>query len=207
MKNQANVDLIIGDVPAFKYDNGSSQESRPISFNDSAIDIDDYRSSIDHKEGNQSTQDEEVMPAPNIPYVDRSITPAPSGSGRRSSLNLRTPSFQTLKKATSHIQLPSVKRQSTAPEGGEAAQQVKKQPSKKDLAKQQKLVKRVSNLESQLETARQELEQSLASTPATQPVGRTTRKAFKPGALPSLPSERLLNEHLNDQDMVKDGIG
>ena len=206
MKNQTNVDLIIGDVPAFKHDNGSSQESRPISFIDSAIDIDDYRSSIDHKEGNQSTQDD-VMPAPNIPYVDRSITPAPSGSGRRSSLNLRTPSFQTLKKATSHIQLPSVKRQSTAPEGGEAAQQVRKQPSKKDLAKQQKLVKRVSNLESQLETARQELEQSLASTPAIQPVGKPSRKAFTPGALPSLPSERLLNEHVNDQDMVKDSTG
>ena len=151
------------------------------------------------------------MPAPNIPYVDKAITPVPNGSGRRSSLNLRTPSFQSLKKATSHIQLPSVKRNSTTLEVGDASQQVKKQPSKKDLAKQQKLVKRVSNLELQLETARQELEKSLASTnatqPATQPIGKTTRKPFKPGALPSLPSERLLNAHVNEQGVDEDNSG
>lgn len=145
------------------------------------------------------------MPAPNIPYVDKSISPMPNTSGRRSSLNLRTPSFQTLKKATSHIQLPSVKRHST--EVSDGSQQVKKQPSKKDLAKQQKLVKRVSNLELQLETARQELEQSLASTPAAKPVGKTTRKPFKPGALPSLPSERLLNAHVNEQGVDEENIG
>ena len=198
--------MIVGDVPAFRYDNASSQDSRPISFNDSAIDIDDYRSSMDHKESHGSAQDE-VMPAPNIPYVDRSISPMPGASGRRSSLNLRTPSFQTLKKATSHIQLPSVMRLSTPLEASDVSQQVKKQPSKKDLAKQQKLVKRVSNLESQLEAARQELEQSLASTPATKPVGKTTRKTFIPGALPSLPSERLLNAHVNQPGVDENNIG
>ena len=198
--------MIVGDVPAVKYDNASSQDSRPISFNDSAIDVDDRRSSVDHKESHQSAQ-EEVMPAPNIPYVDRSISPMRSASGRRSSLNLRTPSFQTLKKATSHIQLPSVKRNSTVLEIGDGSQQVKKQPSKKDLAKHQKLVKRVSNLESQLEAARHELEQSLASTPATKPVGKTTRKAFQPGALPSLPSERLLNAHVTEQGADSENIG
>lgn len=203
---KTNFDMIVGDVPAVKYDNASSQDSRPISFNDSAIDVDDRRSSVDHKESHPSAQ-EEVMPAPNIPYVDRSITPMRSASGRRSSLNLRTPSFQTLKKATSHIQLPSVKRNSTASEIGDGSQQVKKQPSKKDLAKHQKLVKRVSNLESQLEAARHELEQSLASTPATKPVGRPARKAFQPGALPSLPSERLLNAHVNEQKVDEDNIG
>ncbi|KAL8792227.1 MAG: hypothetical protein Q9195_005183 [Heterodermia aff. obscurata] len=195
-----------GDVPTFRYDNPSSQDSRPISFNDSAIDVDDRRSSIDHKESHPSSRDE-IMPGPNIPFVDRSISPSRTRSGRRSSLNLRTPSFQSLKKATSHIQLPSAKRNSTASEVGDVSQQVKKQPSKKDLAKQQKLVKRVSNLESKLETARQELEQSLASTPATKPVGRPTKKAFQPGALPSLPSERLLNAHVSEQGVGEDDIG
>ena len=161
---------------------------------------------MDHKESHGSAQDE-VMPAPNIPYVDKSISPMPGASGRRSSLNLRTPSFQTLKKATSHIQLPSVMRHSTPLDASDVSQQVKKQPSKKDLAKQQKLVKRVSNLESQLEAARQELEQSLANTPATKSVGKTTRKTFIPGALPSLPSERLLNAHVSQPGVDEDNIG
>ena len=141
------------------------------------------------------------MPAPNVPLVSRAISPMPTTTGRRSSLALRTPSFQTLKKATSHIQLPSVKRHSTQSEASDSSQQVKKQPSKKDLAKQQKLVKRVSNLENQLETARHELELALASAPANGHVEQPAKKAFKPGALPSLPSERILNAHVNEQEV------
>lgn len=139
------------------------------------------------------------MPAPNVPLVSTSFSPMPSTSGRRSSLTLRTPSFQTLKKATSHIQLPSVKRHSVPSDISDSSQQIKKQPSKKDLVKQQKLVKRVSNLETQLESARRELEMALASTPAAEAVEKPGRKAFKPGALPSLPSERILNARVTGE--------
>lgn len=140
------------------------------------------------------------MPAPIVPLISRSNSPLPGTSGRRSSLTLRTPSFQTLKKATSHIQLPSVKRHSVQSDISDSSQQIKKQPSKKDLAKQQKLVKRVSNLETKLDTARRELETALASTPAAEAVEKPARKAFKPGALPSLPSERILNAHVAEKN-------
>lgn len=196
---------ITEDLPAFKYDDTSTQDSRPTSFRDSAIDIEDYRASIENKEDNRSlVNDGEFMPAPNVPLISRSISPMPPASGRRSSLTLRTPSFQTLKKATSHIQLPSVKRHSAQSEASDASHQVKKQQSKKDLAKQQKLVKRVSNLETQLETARRELELAISNAPATEAVEKSTKKTFKPGALPSLPSERILNAHISEQE-VDDG--
>ena len=173
---------------ALRYDSG--KDSRPSSFRDSAVDLDEYRSSTDNKE-------EESMPAPNVPLVSRSTSPMPNTAGRRSSLNLRTPSLQTLKKATSHLQLPSVKRHSTQSDASGSSQQIHKQPSKRDLAKQQKLSKRVSDLETQLDIARRKLEDALESAPSIEPVEKPSRKAFKPGALPSLPSERILNAHVD----------
>lgn len=192
------------DIPAFKYD--SAQDSGPTSFRNSAVDLDEYRSSTDtNKEDLRLARyDESFMPAPNVPLVSRSVSPMPTTSGRRSSLSLRTPSFQTLKNATSHIQLPSVKRHSAQTEPSESSQQIHKQPSRKDLAKQQKLSKRVSNLETQLETARRELELVSGSAHATEAAQKPGKKTFKPGALPSLPSERILNAHLSDDD-VDDG--
>ena len=186
------------DMRAPRYDSG--QDSRAPSFRDSAVDLDEYRSSTDNRDGNE----EQSMPAPNVPLVSRSTSPMPNTSGRRSSLNLRTPSFQTLKKATSHLQLPSVKRHSAQSDTSGSSQQIHKQPSKKDLAKQQRLSKRVSDLETQLEVARRKLEDAMESAPPIEPVEKSTRKPFKPGALPSLPSERILNAHV-DNDGGEEG--
>ena len=180
------------DMPALRHDSG--KDSRPSSFRDSAVDLDEYRSSTDNKEGNE----EHFMPAPNVPLVSRSTSPMPNTSGRRSSLSLRTPSLQTLKKATSHLQLPSVKRHSVQSDASGSSQQIHKKSSKKDLAKQQRLSKRVSDLETQLEIARRKLEDALESAPPNEPMEKSTRKAFKPGALPSLPSERILNAHVDN---------
>lgn len=186
------------DIPALRYDSG--QDSRPSSFRDSAVDLDEYRSSTENKEGNE----EQFMPAPNVPLVSRSTSPMPNTASRRSSLTLRTPSFQTLKKATSHLQLPSIKRHSAQSDASGSSQQIHKQPSKRDLAKQQKLSKRVSDLESQLEMARRKLEDALESAPPIEPAEKPTRKPFKPGALPSLPSERLLNAHVDNHGVDED---
>ena len=185
-----------------------TDSSRPTSFRDSAIDLEEYRISVDHSQNPRlSVESQGLMPAPNVPLVGRSLSPMPNTSGRRSSLNLRTPSFQTLKKATSQIQLPSAKRLSAQPDTSESLLQVRKSPSKKDLAKQQKLSKRVSNLESQLETARRELELSLSNAPSAEPVKKSARKAFTPGALPSLPSERILKAHVDEDDVENDKLG
>ncbi|KAJ5724258.1 hypothetical protein N7488_002293 [Penicillium malachiteum] len=85
---------------------------------------------------------------------------------------------------------------------------VRRQKSRKELSRESKLIKKVSNLEDKLARARRELHQLSGNEerlPA--PVQETTRpmsiemdpgsypRKFVPGALPTLPSERLLDEH------------
>lgn len=78
-------------------------------------------------------------------------------------------------------------------------QSMNHKPSRKDLRVQQKLVKRVSNLESKLEAARLELVKSMGNT-ALPPPGRGGKSRFVPGALSSLPSESLLNGYTHQND-------
>lgn len=171
------------------------------SFRDSAIDVDESRPSADIPKDVHAAQ--EVMPAPSIPFSRRSVSPMPPSTGRRSSLNLHSPALQGLKRVTSHLQLPSSKRNSAQEsilsntESFDSASTLRKRASAKDLAKQQRLYKKVSNLESKLEAARRELEeaQGFAHEPAL--ALPTSRKTFTPGALPSLPSERMLKDHVD----------
>lgn len=183
-----------------------AEGSQSTSFRDSGVDMDGYRSSAEHRTDGHAIDDHPgLMPPPPLPGSDRSASPmsAPS-AGRRSSLNLPKPSFPNLKRVTSHLQLPSTRRQSalstplpsmesevltnlevTEPE-------LRKQPSRKELAKQQKLTKRVSDLEIQLEKARRELNNSFNGA---EPHSKLGLKPFKPGNLPSLPSQRVLRSH------------
>ncbi|KAL3427552.1 hypothetical protein PVAG01_01061 [Phlyctema vagabunda] len=70
-------------------------------------------------------------------------------------------------------------------------------PSRKDLQRQQKLVKKVSDLESKLEAARRQLSEVLAEPVPTQPIFKG-RSRFVPGALATLPSERLLSGYVSN---------
>lgn len=157
---------------------------------------------------------------PPIPDTDLFAVPiSRETSPRKSSLHFRKPSLQTIKKAKSQIQLPTNKQYTEAPipssRGFDAAKETdvgerspRKQPSRKDIAKQQRLSKKVSDLEIQLEIARRNLKQSIHkefinSNGSPQKGGSTVRsqkglKTFSPDVLPSLPSERLLNEHIAD---------
>ncbi|KFY93315.1 hypothetical protein V498_04484 [Pseudogymnoascus sp. VKM F-4517 (FW-2822)] len=83
---------------------------------------------------------------------------------------------------------------------------VKHVPSRKDLRVQQKLVKRVSNLESKLEAARLELVKSMGNAAMPQPV-RGVKSRFVPGALSSLPSESLLNAYTHQNESTQSSIG
>jgi hypothetical protein len=79
---------------------------------------------------------------------------------------------------------------------------LKRSTSRFDLKKQQKLSKRVSDLEAKLSTARRELDEALIeATPNPKlnnkyerftPQSTLKRPRFVPGQLPSLPSERIL---------------
>ena len=171
------------------------------SFRDSAIDMGDESYS---NRTSQDTKPGSTLKVPASPQLEPS-------SGRRSFSQLRSPSFGNLKKVKSNIQLPSPRRKHAAApvypsidsvvatEAETNAPGLKRQPSKKDIARVNKLNKRVSDLELKLETARQELKQSLREAPPVPDVpANVGRASFVPGALGSLPSERLLDQRIED---------
>ncbi|GLA34196.1 hypothetical protein AnigIFM63309_005616 [Aspergillus niger] len=121
-----------------------------------------------------------------------------SGELTESGNSLRS-SIQELRKAKSSLGIPLVRRQDSNkfPEELEGSA-VRRQKSRKELQRQAKLMKRVSDLEIKLERARRELrelvgEEQEVLAPIPLPEITYPRK-FVPGALPSLPSERLLHQ-------------
>ena len=172
-----------------------TEEWRRDSFRDSGISMGESIDSNTKYESNIGPSD-----------TARSVTPSDAGLGRRSFTHLRSPASTNLKKVKSHLQLPSAKKRSTS-RGIPSIDSVlasdsglRRQPSKKDIARVNRLNKRVSDLETKLATARQELEASLADAPPLPgllPDQHDGRKSFVPGALASLPSERLLGKYTN----------
>ncbi|KAJ5894940.1 hypothetical protein N7495_006631 [Penicillium taxi] len=116
--------------------------------------------------------------------------------------------------------LPFIKHESTVPSTYPYPEQsqdfenniVRRQKSRKELTRQAKLLKKVSNLEDKLERARRELRTLAGNEVTLPPVSKETKhvdlemdpvvypRKFVPGALPSLPSERLLDQ----QDILAD---
>lgn len=96
---------------------------------------------------------------------------------------------------------------------------LRKQKSRKELSRQAKLLKKVSNLEDKLERARRELRQISGNeerTPAPTPELRSMSvdmdpgsypRKFVPGALPTLPSERLLDQQATIPESAEPQIG
>ena len=189
------------DIPTVRSEEIGSLQQHP--FRDSGIDVDSYRSSTDRKDSNLSSISVDTLKIPQTrTSKGRSPSPFSETGSRKSSLHFRKPSLQSLKKAKSHLHLPSTREE---PDGSTpvppletndtsnpilTGPRLRKEPSRKDIAKQCKLSKRVSDLENKLEIARRELELSMSTAP---PVPEITsyvgRKPFVPGALPSLPSE------------------
>lgn len=188
------------EVPAIKYQD--TDDSSRSSFRDSGVDVDGYRSSSDRKNSDQFiTSTESLMPPSSLTAGHRSASPfSDASSGRRSSFRFHKPSLEGLKRVKSQVHLPSIKRHAEdAPsEPSIEANQVagpglRREASKKDIAKHYKLVKKVSDLENKLEVARRELELSVQDAPPVPNLpAHIGRKRFVPGALPSLPSERLM---------------
>ncbi|KAI6710207.1 hypothetical protein JHW43_007285 [Diplocarpon mali] len=140
-----------------------------------------------------------------------SITPTPSSRPR---FNFKKPSLADLKRASlSNIKGAFTNESTSAQLGlgiGPTDHQARRVPSRKDMQKQLKLVKRVSNLEERLKQARQLLAEALHepmpieshvsfAQHASQAPGRVTRPKFVPGAMPSLPSERLLRGYVSSE--------
>lgn len=200
------------DVPAIRYPD-TVEETRPAPHRDSGIDMDSSRSSSERKSDGQVSQPDLGLVHPLlIPAIGRAPSPLSQiSSPRKASVQFRKPSFQTLKKVKSHIQLPSTKRPTPAApdssfdydrpkEATSTEQSVRKQPSRKEIIKQQRLSKKVSDLENQLEIARRNLKLSLNDGSITPSADlQTGVKSFVGGSLPSLPSERALKTHVSPE--------
>jgi hypothetical protein len=133
-----------------------------------------------------------------------SATPG-NGSVKKSAMHFRTPSLQNLKKMVSETNLhrrsasASIEKPPTAPD---LTPTLRPSSSRKDLVKQAKLSRRVSDLEVKLEMARRELDTVRSNTPnhplfpEPRPVSRSNiLRRFAP--LPTLHSESLLIQEEN----------
>lgn len=176
-----------------------------------------FHSSLDETETVKHAPDHE-KPLPQPPkFTEHGLVEdaiAGRSARRRASFNFKSPSLTNLKKTRSDIHLAGSESRSTSRDPDvisdiltvEASQVVKKQISRKDLQKQQKLSKRVSNLESKLDLARRELIEVVGEPSYSHPQPNKTfsRKPFTPGALPSLPSESLLAPQSQAYDLVSE---
>lgn len=117
-----------------------------------------------------------------------------SGEGIGSTGSIRS-SFQELRKARSSLGMSMSLIPGRRSDDAEIPE-MRRQKSRRELQRQEKLLKRVSDLEEKLERARRELQELMSeeelpsqSHCAEKPYSRK----FVPGMLPSLPSERILH--------------
>ncbi|THC96325.1 hypothetical protein EYZ11_004184 [Aspergillus tanneri] len=119
-----------------------------------------------------------------------------SGEGIGSGVSLRS-SFQELRKAKSSLGIPSMSLLTNRRSDDTGYPEVRRQMSRKELQRQAKLLKRVSDLEEKLERARQELQELMSEDEFLSQtcVAKPYHRKFIPGELPCLPSERLLHNN------------
>ncbi len=192
----------VDDPPAIKVEDMEKQKSP---FRDSGIDMSGEGSS-EWTPNDQLIDFTDALLVPPPPQKARASSAlSEASSARKTTHHLRKPSLQGLKKAASQIHLSPVKKSSETPPVPsikvESASEhallsppglgLRREPSKRDIAKQYKLSKKVSDLENKLETARRQLELSVSNAPPVPDLPpHVGRKPFRPGTLPSLPSER-----------------
>ncbi|KAK3671083.1 hypothetical protein LTR78_009044 [Recurvomyces mirabilis] len=193
--------------------NLGSRFSESSTMRDSAIVIDSARTSIDHNRG-PSHGSSLLAPLKEEAFASNEApeTATKTKGTFRSRFTFRKPSVSNLKeglkrvKSDFNLAAAAGNRESSSSVSPSKADfdgsTLKHSTSKFDLKKQQKLSKRVSDLESKLSLARRELDDALIeATPNPKlnnkyerftPQSTLKRPRFIPGKLPSLPSERIL---------------
>jgi hypothetical protein len=160
-------------------------KSTPLNKHDSGVDLEHHAFRIDttHRTGSRTveTRIEEKR------YGRIFLDPSSIGSVARSE-NPASELSSPLRNSSSQYREPTLQ----AGETSDSPQALRRLPSRKDLQKQQKLVKRVSDLEGKLEAARRQLAEALGE-PVPAQAARIGRSRFTPGTLASLPSEHLLS--------------
>ncbi|RDW71300.1 hypothetical protein BP6252_07863 [Coleophoma cylindrospora] len=148
--------------------------------------------SIAEKRQGRIFQDPALMAEATPAGTPKSVV-SPANSSARKSFQFRKPSLPNIRRSLDFA--------SGSHEKGSTNSELRKIPSRRDLKRQQKLVKRVSDLEGKLEAARRQLSEALAApVPVQQFQTGRERSRFVPGALPTLPSERLLSGYVQDED-------
>ncbi|KAK5727859.1 hypothetical protein LTR17_012402 [Elasticomyces elasticus] len=180
----------------------SAESSRP---RDSAVVLDGVKDSTRTSTGSQ------LLPPPTEDVVNGEGIEAKAKGTFRSRFGFRKPSISNLKgglkRVASDLNLAApagrASSSSVSPHKTDLDQStLRRSTSKFDLKKQQKLSKRVSDLEGKLQLARRELDVALVeASPKPKlnnkyerftPHNTLKRPKFIPGKLPSLPSERIL---------------
>ncbi|KAI9803959.1 MAG: hypothetical protein M1833_000240 [Piccolia ochrophora] len=206
--------------------NGQFQKNVTKWNRDSGIDVDSYNNASGESgtEVQEQTHDQLLKPFAEVkPERGRSISPAPRAeSARGGKFRIKTPSLMSLKKTRSELSLPMEQPRSSSRSAaldeasastttlpfllGSDSAKLQKQPSRKDLQKQQKLSKRVSDLECKLETARRELKEARGNAPTLSVVSPGARQTFIPGALPSLPSQVVFSQSAGPSTLQSDSV-
>jgi hypothetical protein len=119
-----------------------------------------------------------------------------TSSPSKQSFHFKKPSLLNMKK--------SFPNDSVSDSRHSGEHQARRISSRKDLQKQQKLVKRVSDLEGKLEAARRQLAEALDEPLPPKPPPMIGRSRFVPGAMPTLPSERLLSAYVESETGFSD---
>ena len=172
---------------------GEKEEPLPTKH-DSGVEFGRQRSTsrMSQMSGETSREDKRkgriFLEPPQLPTgVESQFTHSPASTNqdsvRKSKFHFKKPSLSNIRNSISDI--------ASDGSAGNDYHPARRVPSRKDLQKQQKLVKRVSDLEGKLEAARRQLAQAMEEPIPTGPP-KVVRQRFVPGAMPSLPSERLL---------------
>lgn len=154
---------------------------------------------------------QERMGYPEPPTTGRHSRQDSSGSSQISATPSRRNSLKLFRTAKSSHAVPSATQNGTQTDGPERSE-VRRKKSRKELQKQAKLIKRVSNLEDKLDRARRELrevvgeEEELAPKSLSMANNRPYPRKFVPGALPTLPSERLLDRHAASESLEPEPV-
>jgi hypothetical protein len=168
----------------------------------------DRDSGVEMDDKSRSSSEQEPLKAPESSVGLKMRTP---------SFHFRTPSLSNLKKMASDVNLHKRSRSASitvSPEKQDASEiyGFHQSSSKKDLNRQAKLTKRVSDLEAKLEAARKELQEAMPPVPPIPPMGTAVTPKSRPTSsrrirlqqkfapLPTLPSESLLFA-----DVARDG--
>lgn len=126
-------------------------------------------------------------------------------TGRHETGFLKVKSLHELRKRTSALSIPSIRNRDVTPvplPSHEVSHHrpAQKRQSRKDLARQAKLLKKASSLEVKLERVRRELRELTQEDEPPVPticLDDVHARRFVPGALPTLPSERVLQNQVD----------